>query len=464
MNEPVVTAPPAAPYLDQIIEHCQNARFTGLLRMRTRQGEGELWFLSGIQDDARFGVSHGDEAMQRMARANDPSFELLPRLPPPAAGSKKSYPLEGPLGDVRPVDLFRLCETNAITCTLELRQGSTTAIAHYQVGELLTVESESADATAIGAMLEWSQGSYRFELPPLELPAGVPAYKPPSTPLMESVIPPAAAESKSDEQAAAKRKADEQAAAQRKADEQAATQRKADEQAATQRKADEQAATQRKADEQAAAQRKREEAAAAKRKAKEEAAARRKSEEEAAAQQKAAEEAIRRKAVSVHRQIAVGGGAHAPRALSEPPRPSPRADEAPSTTLFAPEGAVESRVDEIAEAWRKAEEAAEARLKGAAEPTASEPPAAEKVEPAPVSEAEPAVPASPSSEKEPAREVEPTPQPKATELEQPRAEKKPRARLPSVPSEPPPPKRALWPLVLVLVLVLGALAYFFGTR
>jgi hypothetical protein len=447
-----VSDSPAATYLDQIVEHCQKARFTGLLRMRTRQGEGELWFLSGAKDDARFGVSHGDEAVERMARASDPTFELVPRLPPPSAGSKKSYPLEGALGELRPVDLFRLCEMNAITCSLELRRGSTSAVAHYQVGELLSVESESADERAIGAMLEWSEGSYRFELPPLELPAGVPVYTPPRAPLMsaeEARTQPAARQEPSAQ--AAPRQPDRKAAARRKAETEAAR-RKADQEAAAKRKAEAEAAR-RKADQEAAA----------KRKAEAEAAARRKVEEEAAAKQRAAEQAIRRKAVSVHRQIAVGGGS-APGQFWEAPRPAPRAPE-PDPAPPAADAPTESdrRVDEIADAWRKAEEAAAAQ-QAAAGAAAPEPRAPAEAEPPP---AEPA--AAPSERPAPpaAAETEPeAPAPPPEPAAEPRVQRRPSVERPEpiVPSEPPPPRRSLWPVVLVALVVLAALAYFYGTR
>ena len=39
--------------VEQVIKQCREGRFTGLLRVRAKEGDGELRFLSGIRDDVR---------------------------------------------------------------------------------------------------------------------------------------------------------------------------------------------------------------------------------------------------------------------------------------------------------------------------------------------------------------------------------------------------------------------------
>src|SRR5687767_4493893 len=115
-----------APLLERVLEHCKEGRFTGIVRMRAREGVGEVWLLSGITDGFSFGVSSGDEAKERMLRATDPHFELSSRLPSPAGGFKKPFPTQGQLGEILAVDLMRYAEVYALTCELNLESGETT--------------------------------------------------------------------------------------------------------------------------------------------------------------------------------------------------------------------------------------------------------------------------------------------------------------------------------------------------
>src|SRR5262245_9083423 len=104
----------------RVVDHIVAERFTGVLRIRAREADGELWFLAGIREDARFGMSKGDEAFDRLLRATDPVFEAEQRLPGLTGGFKRSLAPTGSFADVQPVDLMRYCETFALTCTLDL--------------------------------------------------------------------------------------------------------------------------------------------------------------------------------------------------------------------------------------------------------------------------------------------------------------------------------------------------------
>ncbi|MDQ2642663.1 MAG: DUF4388 domain-containing protein, partial [Myxococcota bacterium] len=286
------STPPAKRVLDRIVEQ----RFTGLLRVTSHEANGEFWFLAGILEDARFGSSKGGEALERLLRATQPAFLAELRLPYITGGFKKPMPTSGSFAEFRPVVLMRYCESNALTCTLELRGKDRTVRVTYRVGELLSADAASAGNEALAGMLESEEGTYEFSLPGFELPEGVLAATPsvaPKLSLAERIDrsladESAAAESekKAEAEREAKRKADEAAAAEakRKADEAAAAEakrlvaearRKADEAAAEARRRAEEA--KRKADEAAAAEAKRkaDEAAAAeaKRKADEAAAA-----------------------------------------------------------------------------------------------------------------------------------------------------------------------------------------------
>ncbi len=177
-----------ATLIDGLVAHCTSARFTGILRMRAREGIGEVWFLSGITDEVSFGTSAADEAMDRMRKASDATYELVARLPHPGGGFKRRFPAKGSIATATPVTLMRYCEQYALTCTLAVESKSVLVEAKYTLGDLVGVET-TADDDGITAMLEATEGTYEFTLPAVELPAGTPVL-PPAPSLAESMPPP----------------------------------------------------------------------------------------------------------------------------------------------------------------------------------------------------------------------------------------------------------------------------------
>jgi len=176
--------------LRTVLDRCAAARFTGIVRIRARQGEGEVGLLSGMVDSARFGVSAGDEAIERLLGAADPKLEIVARLPHPSGGFKKQFPTEGELGpDLRPNDLFRYCESSALSCSLEIESSSGSGVATYRLGELLGVTSAAGTDGAVADMLSWTEGRYRFELPVVELQPQAPDAAPQAARAIASARP-----------------------------------------------------------------------------------------------------------------------------------------------------------------------------------------------------------------------------------------------------------------------------------
>jgi hypothetical protein len=180
--------PMEATSIDGLVAHCTSARFTGILRMRAREGIGEVWFLSGVADEVSFGTSTGDEAMDRMRKATDATYELVARLPHPGGGFKRRFPMKGSIATATPVTLMRYCEQYVLTCTLAVESKNVLVEAKYVLGDLVGVET-TADDDGITAMLEATVGTYEFTLPRVELPAGTPVL-PPAPSLAESLPPP----------------------------------------------------------------------------------------------------------------------------------------------------------------------------------------------------------------------------------------------------------------------------------
>jgi hypothetical protein len=157
-----------ASLVEQVIARCSERRFTGLLRVHALEGQGELSFLSGIRDTIVFDAMDGEEAMERLIRATTQEFEAIPRLPPFNERSSQPLPQSGPLGPMlRPVNLLRYCESQSLTCTLDLNVEGRAVRINYEVGDLVSVEPESAE---VSALLEANVGNYRINLPSFELP------------------------------------------------------------------------------------------------------------------------------------------------------------------------------------------------------------------------------------------------------------------------------------------------------
>src|SRR5688572_22234059 len=155
---------------EQVMAQCSRGCFTGLLRVRTREGNGEVRFLSGIQDGIRFDSMEGDAALERLIAASDPEFEAISSLPPIDFNSTEPVPPEGALNRYHAAQLMRYCETNSLTCALELEVEGRILKASYRLGELLSVEPDSEHTSRLA---EAKEGLYRFRLPRFELPANV---------------------------------------------------------------------------------------------------------------------------------------------------------------------------------------------------------------------------------------------------------------------------------------------------
>jgi hypothetical protein len=181
---------------EQVMAQCSRGCFTGLLRVRTREGNGEVRFLSGIQDGIRFDSMEGDAALERLIAASDPEFEAISSLPPIDFNSTEPVPPEGVLKRYHAAQLMRYCETNSLTCALELEVEGRILKASYRLGELLSVEPDSEHTSRLA---EAKDGLYRFRLPRFELPPNVqqrrsvPAAAPKAAPAPVAVTKPAAA-------------------------------------------------------------------------------------------------------------------------------------------------------------------------------------------------------------------------------------------------------------------------------
>ncbi|HEU4408142.1 MAG TPA: hypothetical protein VFS43_22965, partial [Polyangiaceae bacterium] len=168
-----------ASLLREVVERCAKAEFTGVVFVRGERGVGQVYLVSGHFYDALLGSTKGQPAYDQMLAWPTAKLEVHQRLPPRERGSEEPHPFEGPLADRPPVELFRYCEDNALTCKVELRSGGIRGEAAYKLGELLSVScGGDKREVAVTQMLRWSDGTYRVVLPTVDLPPGVSYHGP----------------------------------------------------------------------------------------------------------------------------------------------------------------------------------------------------------------------------------------------------------------------------------------------
>src|SRR5205823_3881929 len=132
----------------------------------------------------RFGSSTGDAASARMLACDVTRLEAKPCLPNPEGGFDKGHATTGELGDTRPMDLLRLCETHALTCKVDLESAGVKGNFEYRLGELVSVRCDTGGDRAVTEMLGWTTGRFAFHLPRVELAVEAndspPSLRPPS--------------------------------------------------------------------------------------------------------------------------------------------------------------------------------------------------------------------------------------------------------------------------------------------
>ncbi|HEU4537879.1 MAG TPA: hypothetical protein VFS00_27355, partial [Polyangiaceae bacterium] len=166
--------------LSEVVDRCGKAQFTGVVFVRGDRGVGQVFLVSGLFYDALLGSTKGEAAYQQLLSWPSARIEVHQRLPPRVRGTEDPHPFEGPLSSIRPVELFRYCEDNALTCKVELRSGGIRGEASYKLGELLSIMcGGDKREIVVTQMLSWTDGTYRVVLPNVDLPPGV-SYQAPT--------------------------------------------------------------------------------------------------------------------------------------------------------------------------------------------------------------------------------------------------------------------------------------------
>jgi hypothetical protein len=154
--------------LKALLDACHKHLVTGAIKIESGKKSGVLVLRAGAVDQARFGDSVGDAAVDAMLALEDGSYELSQQLPDLSGELGRAAALEGAVDQVSVVQIMRHCENNALSAVITVINDFDRGEIHYRAGELekVMLNGERND-DAIVAMLAWPKARYRVSAPPL---------------------------------------------------------------------------------------------------------------------------------------------------------------------------------------------------------------------------------------------------------------------------------------------------------
>jgi hypothetical protein len=155
--------------LKELLAACHKHLVTGAVKIWDDKGRsGVLTLRAGAVDQARFGDSVGDAAVDAMRALGDGTYELAQQLPDLTGDLGRAAALEGSTGEVDVVKIMQHCEKNALSCVITVVHDFDRGEIHYKAGELVRVTlNGTVDDDAIVTMLSWPEARYRVSAPPL---------------------------------------------------------------------------------------------------------------------------------------------------------------------------------------------------------------------------------------------------------------------------------------------------------
>jgi hypothetical protein len=156
--------------LRDLLEACHKHLVTGAIKVFDDKNKrsGVLVLRAGAVDQARFGDSVGDAAVEAMMKLDDGTYELAQQLPDLSGDLGRAAALEGAVDQVSVVQIMRHCEHNALSAVITVINDFDRGEIHYRAGELeKVILNGQADDDAIVTMLGWAKARYRVAAPPL---------------------------------------------------------------------------------------------------------------------------------------------------------------------------------------------------------------------------------------------------------------------------------------------------------
>lgn len=155
--------------LEKLLASCRDHLITGTIRISTQFTDGVIELRAGMVDSATLGDDlESEAAIRRMKRLGEGVYELTQRLPDLDGTLGDAASCEGDLATTKLVEIMRLCENEALSCTITVVSDFDRGEIIYKAGEIAAVTLNGRrDEDAIVAIVEFRRGRFRIDAPAL---------------------------------------------------------------------------------------------------------------------------------------------------------------------------------------------------------------------------------------------------------------------------------------------------------
>ena len=156
--------------LDKLLSSCAEHLITGELLIQGPSLGGRIELRAGIADVSTYGEAEDEAALVAMRALADGSYELAQRLPKLGGALGSAAECRGDLEQNSVIEIMRLCEDQALSCTITTIREFDRAEITYRAGDIATVRfNGKLDEDSLVRVVKWRTGKFRVSVPPLAL-------------------------------------------------------------------------------------------------------------------------------------------------------------------------------------------------------------------------------------------------------------------------------------------------------
>lgn len=154
--------------LDELLATCRTYLITGMVSIEAGGMEGVIILRAGMPHESRLGDLVGKTALEGMRALRGGTYEVGQKLPDLDGSLGGAAECRGELGDITMARIMRLCEDQALSCTITIVSEFDRAEVIYRAGEIVGVLlNGKANEDAIVDIARYERGRFRITSPPL---------------------------------------------------------------------------------------------------------------------------------------------------------------------------------------------------------------------------------------------------------------------------------------------------------
>lgn len=154
--------------LDELLTTCRKHLITGTVSIEAGGMEGVIVLRAGMPHDSRLGDLVGKTALEAMRALRGGTYEVGQKLPDLDGSLGGAAECRGELGEITMARIMRLCEDQALACTITIVNDFDRAEVVYRAGEIVGVFlNGKPDEDAIVDIAKYQSGRFRITSPPL---------------------------------------------------------------------------------------------------------------------------------------------------------------------------------------------------------------------------------------------------------------------------------------------------------